>query len=254
MTKKLSLLFGASNALTKWLKADLPRLPLPDGSKQVGVNTLTSDNATMCWQVHIIDNRYKSYEKTIIACEANSRFIFFIPVTAPLTRDELTQQLLMKWQLMLVQTLEDNQYSPTNIARSDIAVLLSKLDDFSLTIEWVKNTDRSIGGHISDAELWVKHTLKVQETLQLPDLPTNELTIYINTTEKRVTDKATKRKEKFIPIVRLLAYCQQITSEATAAPPSKPELVNKSEKSENEFADISNVVNFSDYKNKKHLN
>ena len=150
MDRKMSLLFGASNSLAKWLKADLSRLPTLAG-KQAGVNTLKSDSTTMCWQAHIIDNQYKSYKKTIIVCEANTRFIFFIPVTARLTLDELTNLLTMEWQAMLAETLESYQLIP----RSDIAMLLSELSDLTFSVEWVKNTDLSINGHISDAGLWV---------------------------------------------------------------------------------------------------
>lgn len=146
MGRKISLLFGASNSLAKWLKADLPRLPTLAG-KQAGVNTLKSDSTTMCWQAHIIDNQYKSYEKTIIVCEANSRFNFFIPVTTRLTLDELTNLLTMEWQAMLAETLESYQLIP----RSEIAMILSELSDIAFNVEWVKNTDLSINGHISDA-------------------------------------------------------------------------------------------------------
>lgn len=75
----MKLLFSATNALNKWLKADLPRLPSDEG-KQAGVNTLKSDAFSFCWQVHIIDNRYQSFEKTLIACEANSRFTLVLPL------------------------------------------------------------------------------------------------------------------------------------------------------------------------------
>ena len=154
MSRNMSLLFGASNSLAKWLKADLPRLPSLDG-KQAGVNTLKSDSTTMCWQAHIIDNQYKSYEKTLIVCEANSRFNFFMPVTTRLTLDELTKVLTIEWQAMLAETLESYQSSYGRMPRSEIAMLLSELSDVTFNVEWVKNTDLSINGHISDAGLWV---------------------------------------------------------------------------------------------------
>ncbi|MDW2018836.1 hypothetical protein [Vibrio sp. 704] len=72
----MQLQLSATNALNKWLKADFPRLSTETG-KQAGVNKLSSDVATMNWQVHLIENRYRSVEKTLIVCEANSRFIYF---------------------------------------------------------------------------------------------------------------------------------------------------------------------------------
>ncbi|MCT8986603.1 amino acid adenylation [Shewanella basaltis] len=224
MGRKLSLLFGASNSLAKWLKVELPRLPTLEG-KQVGVNTLKSDSTTMCWQAHIIDNQYKSYEKTIIVCEANSRFIFFIPVTARLTLDDLTKLLTMEWQAMLAETLESYQLIP----RSDIAMLLSELSDLTFSVEWVKNTDLSINGHISDAGLWVEQILIEQGASELSAQQATELAIYLNTSVKRITSKETKRKEKVIPVEKLLAYCRTLVLGDGAE---------------------TNVVSFEDYRNK----
>ena len=224
MDRKISLLFGASNSLAKWLKADLSRLPTLAG-KQAGVNTLKSDSTTMCWQAHIIDNQYKSYEKTIIVCEANTRFIFFIPVTARLTLDELTNLLTMEWQAMLAETLESYQLIP----RSNIAMLLSELSDLTFSVEWVKNTDLSINGHISDAGLWVEQVLREQGVSELSAQQATELAIYLNTSVKQITNKETKRKEKMIPVEKLLAYCQRL-------------VLGDGGKT--------NVVSFEDYKNK----
>ncbi|MEZ7277683.1 amino acid adenylation [Pseudoalteromonas sp. 68 DY56-GL68] len=224
MGRKISLLFGASNSLAKWLKVDLPRLPTLAG-KQAGVNTLKSDSTTMCWQAHIIDNQYKSYEKTIIVCEANSRFNFFIPVTTRLTLDELTNLLTMEWQAMLAETLESYQLIP----RSEIAMLLSDLSDTAFNVEWVKNTDLSINGHISDAGLWVEQILREQGVSELSVQQATELATYLNTSVKRITNKETKRKEKVIPVEKLLAYCQRLVLGDGAK---------------------TNVVSFEDYKNK----
>ena len=145
------LLFSASNALNKWLKADLPKLP-----KQAGVNNLLSTQMQMSWQLQIIDNgsgaEGQSEHKTIIACEAHSRFIVFVAVERRLTLAELSQQLKMRWQFVLVEMLEDQLLMP----RSDILLLLSQLDEIVFTSEWVRNTDLSINGHITDASLWLK--------------------------------------------------------------------------------------------------
>lgn len=225
------LCLSASNALNKYLKADLPRLPHEPG-KQAGVNTLISDENYFNWQLQIIDNSYKSREKTIIVCEANSRFTFFIPVSLKLSQEELTQRLEYEWQLMMAETLEVYQLIP----RSDIAVLLSELSKTEFTPHWIKNTDLSISGHISDAALWVAETLKEEGLHELPEDLAIELALYLNTQPKRITNKATRRKEKFIPIERLLSYCQWlVTDQQHGDGPS------------NEIIDTSNIINFSDY-------
>lgn len=223
---------NASNALNKYLKADLPRLPHELG-KQAGVNTLISDGDNFNWQLQIIDNSYKSREKTIIVCEANSRFTFFIPVSLKLSQEELTQCLQYEWQLMMAETLEVYQLIP----RSDIAVLLSELSKTEFTPHWVKNTDLSISGHISDAALWVTQTLQEERLYELPKDLAIELAIYLNTQAKRITNKATGRKEKFIPIERLLHYCQSLVTDQ-----------QHDDDSSNGIIDNSNIINFSDYK------
>lgn len=228
----MKLQLSASNALNKYLKADLPRLPHEPG-KQAGVNTLISDNNCFNWQLQIIDNSYKSREKTIIVCEANSRFTFFIPISLKLSQQELTQRFAYEWQLMLAQTLEVYQLIP----RSDIAVLLSELSKTEFTPHWVKNTDLSINGHISDAALWVTQTLQEEGLYELSKDLAIELAIYLNTQPKRITNKTTGRKEKFIPIERLLRYCQSIITAQ-----------QRGGESSNGIIDTSNIINFSDYK------
>ncbi len=228
----MKLQLSASNTLNKYLKADLPRLPHELG-KQAGVNTLISDGDNFNWQLQIIDNSYKSREKTIIVCEANSRFTFFIPVSLKLSQEELTQRLQYEWQLMMAETLEVYQLIP----RSDIAVLLSELSKTEFTPHWVKNTDLSISGHISDAALWVTQTLQEERLYELPKDLAIELAIYLNTQAKRITNKATGRKEKFIPIERLLHYCQSLVTDQ-----------QHDDDSSNGIIDNSNIINFSDYK------
>ncbi len=209
----MKLLLTATNALNKWLNTDLPRLPVEQG-KQAGVNTLISDVKTFSWQVHIIDNQHLSYQKTIIACEANSRFLFFIPVTTRSSQQELTEALQRNWQLTLAATLENYQLMPN----SDIAYLLSVLSQINFTPEWVKNNDLSINGHICDATLWISQTLEENELDSLTPELALELTCYLNTQIKRVTNKQTRQKEKFIPIEQLLIYCKEmISSNSTPA-------------------------------------
>ena len=231
----MKLQLSASNALNKYLKADLPRLS-PEPGKQAGVNTLLSDSSCFNWQLQVIDNCYKSREKIIIACEANSRFTFFIPVSLKLSQEELTQHFAYEWQLIMAQTLEVYQLIP----RSDIAVLLSELSKIEFTPHWVKNTDLSISGHISDAALWVTQTLKEEGFYELPKDLAIELAVHLNTQPKRITNKATVHKEKLIPVERLLTYCQSITAARQRDDRPSNEIID--------ISNISNIINFSDYK------
>lgn len=197
----MKLQLCATNFLTKWLKADLPRLPVEPG-KQVGVNTVTSDSTQMCWQVHIIDNSYGSRHKTLIAVEASSRFTVFIPLVLKLTLDELSARLKMEWQWVLAESLRVLEYMP----RSDIALLLDNLSQLNFDVAWVKNTDLSINGHISDAGLWVTQTLEQSRREELTPEVALELAIYLNGQPKRIN----KGKDKVIPVESLLAYYESL--------------------------------------------
>jgi hypothetical protein len=220
----MKLLFSATNALNKWLKAELPRLPVELG-EQAGVNSLSSDANTFIWQVHIIDNHYQSFEKTIIACEANSRFTLFLPVEDKISLQQLTHILQMEWQSVLADTLEQYQLLPS----SEIASLLSSLSGIQFKTEWVKNTDLSINGHISDAGLWVTDTLSDRNLSQLtPDLAV-DISSYLNTQTRRIK----QRKEKFVPVERLLGYCWELSASIQHG---------------NEASGDSNIITLSDYR------
>lgn len=225
----MKLLFSATNPLNKWLKADLPRLPSEE-DKQAGVNTLKSDACSFCWQAHIIDNRYQSFEKTLVACEANSRFTLFLPIDEKLTLQGLTETLLMEWQAVLAETLVACHL----LSGSEIALLLHSLSETCLTPEWVKNTDLSINGHITDAGLWVTDTLEDRRLTRLPPNLALDLAIHLNTQVKRIK----QRKEKFVPVECLLEYCQSI-----------PIFIDQARLGKSERAD--NLIRLSDYRPKE---
>ncbi|NNN68708.1 amino acid adenylation [Vibrio sp. 3-2(1)] len=203
----MQLQLSATNALNKWLKADLPRLPVEEG-KQAGVNKLSSDASTLSWQVHIIENRYQSIEKTLIVCEANSRFTYFIPLERLCyTTEELAERLKIEWQFAFVEALENGGL----VHRYDIATLLSSLNAIEFTHRWIKNTDLSINGHIADAAQWVTQTLEDRNLERLSQPLAFEISNYINSQTKSI--KVNNKKQRFIPIERLLDYVQQITKE-----------------------------------------
>ncbi len=199
----MQLLYSTSKALDKWLKAELPTLE----GKQKGRNSITTDADIFSWQLHIIDNSYQSREQTIIATEAYSRFTCFIPAPMPLTLTELHHQLSMQWQQLLVEMILANQLLPS----SDAVLLLSKLEQLNFDVHWVKNTDLSINGHITDAAQWVTHTLRDQKINALPFSLSQDLAMYINEQSKSIK----QRNEKFVPLELFLDYCQRITDNPT---------------------------------------
>lgn len=224
----MQLLYSTSKALDKWLKAELPTL---EGT-QKGRNFITTDADTFSWQLHIIDNSYKSREKTIIATEAYSRFTCFIHAPMPLTLTELNHQISMQWQQLLVDMVLANQLLPN----SDAILLLSNLEQLHFDVHWVKNTDLSINGHITDAAQWVTHTLKQQKINALSFTLSQDLAMYINEQDKFIK----QRKEKFVPIERFLDYCQHIAD-------------NLTEEHQTETAFPKKIISLSDYKKKNNM-
>ena len=197
------------------------------------MNTVTSTREQMCWQLHIIENRYRSRHKTLIATEANSRFTLFIPVDLLMSVEELTERLQMEWQWVLAETLRLSHIMP----RSDIAQLLSSLGEMTFEPQWVKNTDLSVNGHVGDAGLWVTQTLADRRKDVLSPELALELAVYLNTQPKRVN----KVKGKLVPVLALLDYCTTLIKPTTCelditAGPANPK---NSE---------SNVVYFNDFK------
>ena len=222
----MRLIYSISKTLDKWLATELPSF---EGT-QKGKKTLVSDTNNLCWQLHIIDNCYRSPQKTIIATEAHSRFTCFIPVTSPLTLPELHQQLTMLWQALLVDMINAEQLCPN----SDAVLLLSKLADLPFETSWFKNTDLSISGHITDAALWVTQTIEQQQLAAMSVTLASNLATHLNQQVKRIR----KRQEKFIPINRLFDYCQQITNNAVEAIPEEVAIEKLP----------SNVIRLSDYR------
>ncbi len=195
---------GATNAINTWLKADFTRLPVETG-KQAGVNKLSLDAATMSWQVHLIENRYRSLEKTLIVCEANSRFTYFILLNRMIfTPDELAKRLKIEWQFAFVEALETSGL----VSRYDIATILPQLSDIEFAPHWIKNTDLSVNYHIADAAQWVTQTLEDRNLERLSQPLAFEISNYINSQTKSI--KVNNKKQLFIPIERLLEYIQQI--------------------------------------------
>ncbi|KHT39221.1 hypothetical protein [Vibrio sinaloensis] len=207
----MQLQLSATNALNKWLEADFPRLPAGEG-KQAGVNKLSSDDTTMSWQLHLIENRYRSLEKSLIVCEANSRFTYFIPLNRMMfTPVELAERLKIEWQFAFVEALETSGL----VSHYDIATMLSQLSDIEFAPYWIKNTDLSVNGHIADAAQWVTQTLEDRNLERLSQPLAFEISNYINSQTKSI--KVNNKKQRFIPIERLFEYVKQITQKTPSS-------------------------------------
>ncbi|NOJ08739.1 hypothetical protein [Vibrio splendidus] len=131
------------------------------------------------------------------------------------TPDELAERLKIEWQFAFVEALESyslETYALRDkglIRRYDIATLLPKLNDIEFTPYWIKNTVLSVYSHIADAAQWVTQTLDDRNLDRLSQMLALEISSYINSQTKSI--KVNNKRQRFIPIERLLEYAQQVT-------------------------------------------
>ena len=71
------------------------------------------------------------------------------------------------------------------------------------TINWVRNTDMSINGHMSDTEQWVKQMLADYDLQYLNEEDATGLAHHINSLQKRA-NKGQSSTKKFIPLDRFI--------------------------------------------------
>ncbi len=199
MQHKRSLtIISASNALTKWLKIELPRLPDPDG-KRIGTQPLVTDSETISWQCHVVQNGYRRDGFTVIAVEAYSRFTLLIPFEFAPTQKEFQEQFCDRWATMLISLMV--KYG--EIGRDQIPIVFSQFHQKMVDIQWWRNTDLSVNGHVSDAEQWVKQTIEGQRIESLSEDEAVDLAMHINQFFKRAKDRQGK-KQRFYPVPRFV--------------------------------------------------
>jgi hypothetical protein len=89
------------------------------------------------------------------------------------------------------------------ISRDQIPVVFSKFQQKMVDIQWWRNTDLSVNGHVSDAEQWVKETVDDKGIGTLSEEGALDLAMHINQFFKRAKDKQGK-KQRFYPIPRFV--------------------------------------------------
>ena len=89
------------------------------------------------------------------------------------------------------------------IGRDQIPVIFSKFRQKVVNIQWWRNTDLSVNGHVSDAEQWVKQTVNDRRIDALSEDEAFDLAMYINQFFKRAKDSQGK-KQRFYPVPRFV--------------------------------------------------
>jgi len=179
------IFISASNALSKWLELESPRISGIDG-KGVGTQPVITTADTLAWQCHIVDNRYRSRYKTIIAVESYSRYTLLIPCPHRLTQTELELILLNSWLRDLIDRMEETGAESKTV----IGQVCETMDATGFNFQWVRNTDLSINGHVADANQWLRGVLEQEGVDSLSDELEYLLGRHINQQFKRAKSKA----------------------------------------------------------------
>ncbi|MBO1519470.1 hypothetical protein [Oceanisphaera pacifica] len=236
----MDITISVSNAVARWLSLSLPRLPSADG-KRIGTQALTTNFNQLAWQCHLLEHGPASNPyHTVVAMEAYSRYVMFLPFATPPSQAELEQTLLERWgNEALHLAIESGA-----ITDNELPLMVDNFSHQHNDILWVNNYDASINGHISDARAWFMQALIDEDRHYLDGDTCYGLARHINQLYKKVGGS----KGRFRPIVRLLddalfrfgsglsvnAYPNTKVGDFPCPYPA-PKLP-------------SNVVNFSDYK------
>ncbi|HDY84264.1 MAG TPA: hypothetical protein ENH74_01085, partial [Methylophaga sp.] len=181
---KFQTLFSASNALSKWLKLDFPRLPVGEGQR-VGVVPLLTNSEMISWQCHVMFTDSWRERATVIAVEAHSRFTLLIPFDVVPSQDKLEQVICEQWANELVGLAIKHG----ELDRDAIPRVFTQFYERVKEVTWVRNMDMSVQGHVSDAEQWVRDTLAGRGLDALDDELAQDIAWHINSLQKRAKDK-----------------------------------------------------------------
>ncbi|NRA72616.1 MAG: hypothetical protein HRU24_16510 [Gammaproteobacteria bacterium] len=198
----MQILIGASNAFIKWMGIDLPRIPSNDG-KRIGVQTISSSPTSVAWQCHALLEHSKAQYATIIAVEARSRFCIIFSNLPKLSMGDFDQHLKDHW---LRNVLFMSHQSGAVTDSQEIGhKIVQQFNNTVMDFNWVKNTDLSVSGHVSDVEQWIRSGSVLNRANHLSPPEANELAYHINTQRKKAKQHSSAKKMAiFIPVARLL--------------------------------------------------
>ncbi|EDM67421.1 hypothetical protein PE36_17205 [Moritella sp. PE36] len=193
----MKIQISASNALCKWMKLDLIRIPSVDG-KKIGKQTITTDVETLAWQCHVIKNNVQSHYYTVIAVEARSRYVMIFPNLAPPTQAEFEEMFLGRLFIEMVNLMLHSGSIEESVADIVTSQFLSETEGFC----WFKNTDLSVNRHVSDTESWIRQSGDNNDVTAYNDDEAYGLSMHINEIRKRIAKEG--RNGRFVPVVRML--------------------------------------------------
>ncbi|MFT5722114.1 MAG: hypothetical protein ACI9W6_002438 [Motiliproteus sp.] len=194
----LTIVLSATNAMNKWLKLDLPRIPSPDG-KRIGTQPLVTDNQQLSWQCHVVPNGYRSRKHTVIVTEAYSRYTLLLPYTLTPTVEAFEKDFLERFEFEIQQLMLESGA----LELPQLASVKQQFDAQKKTLKWFRNTDMSVNGHVVDAEQWLRQMLDDNGTSYLREKDALGLGDLINKQRKRAK-QGQSSMQRFYPVARLL--------------------------------------------------
>jgi len=193
----MNIQISASNALCKWMKLDLVRIPCIDG-KRIGTQTITTDAETLAWQCHVIKNNVQSHHGTVVAVEARSRYVMIFPNLAPPTQAEFEELFLGRLFIEVVNLMLHYDAIEESVADIVASQFVKETEVFC----WFKNMDLSVNGHVSDTESWIRQSSDNNDVTAYNDDDAYGLSMHINEMRKRIASEG--RSKRFVPVERML--------------------------------------------------
>ncbi|MCF6319378.1 MAG: hypothetical protein L3J83_08905 [Proteobacteria bacterium] len=195
----MDIVISGNNTFCKWLGLDLPRVESTDG-KGIGVQKLITGLARVSWQCHAIKRDGMSDDvRDIILVESYSRYTIIIPNLKPMCQYEFEDILLKQWANELLEILQEHHV----IIGDEVTSMVVKFQMTDFKFHWIQNTDMSVNGHVSDAEMWLRSDEDQYYHKAMSEDQAYSLGRHINQFRKKATlSQKPKRFDHFYPIER----------------------------------------------------
>jgi len=196
----MDIILSGNTAFCKWLGLDLPRVQATDG-KGLGVQKLTTGLTRVSWQCHAIkrDGMYDNV-RDIILVEAYSRYTIILPNMKAMTQYEFENALFKQWGNELLEILQEQNV----ITADEVASMVLNFQMTDFKFHWIQNTDMSVNGHVSDAEMWLRSDEEQYYQKPMSEDQAFSLGMHINQFQKKVSlSQKPKRFDRFYPLERI---------------------------------------------------
>ncbi len=198
----MEIIISANNAFCKWLKLDLPRVTSKQG-KGVGIQPLITNAIRLSFQVHSIQTDANDYGcRDLIVVEAYSRYTMILSNMKPMDQCDFEGGLILRWGNELIHyMLEDKA-----IQESEVQSVVDSIQGQDYKFHWIQNTDASVNGHLTDAQLWLEENYRTYGYEPMDFEECFSLAHHINQfRKKRKISTKPLRYERFYPIERFIA-------------------------------------------------